>query len=516
MRVVDWLRRLFGYGRTAHVETVGGAARSQQSISPASGSPAVDLQPEKPPKVVVVGIDFGTSGTKVVIGDTATNRHHPLIRNGASRKASFIFPSMIGISSHRVFFCGSAPARLKGSVTQFSSFKVCLACQHGLASCRRCAYQAQEPGCFVIRDGAEVDRIDAEHLSTWYLAFIMGCAKREIAKLWGGAFDLQLIFNVGAPIDQWNAVKGLNLFTRVAFYAEKLSDNISNGARLSDLRSAYDAVRADYAEIPNESERVVFVQPETAAGLMSFVTSPRVERGLYGIVDVGAGTTDVSFFRLADFRPDEPRRMSFYEAKTEVVGAGDLDRCLAYAALSRVRSMSGSMRSDNDPEVLAGAKLAKEQMDTAGECAIRIGSTVVNLSRAAVEQTCEPKVSEMVSAYIRTNHLAFRKEPRVDRWRKFTVLTLGGGTRCSLVYDRFQNARPSPYNDEIRFQRIPFPGDFYGEGATPDSFEWLAVAYGLSFPPLDFPDILTPDSVAPLERSVRTAAIPDRDEQYPP
>ena len=57
---------------------------------------------------------------------------------------------------------------------------------------------------------------------------------------------------------------------------------------------------------------------------------------MYGIVDVGAGTTDVSFFRLADLRRDQPRSMAFYEAKTEVAGADGIDRAIAELALQRL------------------------------------------------------------------------------------------------------------------------------------------------------------------------------------
>jgi hypothetical protein len=366
-----------------------------------------------------------------------------------------------------------------------------------------------------LSDVPGVAQLGAEDIATWYLAFIIGYSKREIASRWGDKFVLQPLFNVGAPIDQWNARRGAELFKRVAFYGERLSHVVADGIRLADLLAAYKQAKAQHPLIPPEAERLVFVQPETAAGLMSFVTSPRVPAGLYGIVDVGAGTTDVSFFRLADFKPNEPRRMSFYEAKTDVVGAGDLDRDLARLAVSRLPATSGRGVEEKSPEVLGAARLAKETLGATGRCEIRLASLSVKLSRSEVEASFEPIIRQMVQTYIQTNHRAYKKEELVSRWRTFTVLTLGGGTRCLPIYNTFRATYPSPYNERITFARIPVPADLDCEASARDNFDLVAVAYGLSFPPPDFPEILSPASVSPLDFTLPPRKMPDREDLYP-
>ena len=491
-------------------------ASPTRSTAPAVPKVQSDVLRRKLTKVVVVGIDFGTSGTKIVIGDTTTQRHYLLSNpERPQRDPSFVFPSIVHIRDNRAFFCAGAANGNKRADAEFNSFKVCLACQHGLASCRGCAHRGETPGLFLFPNLMGVDQLEAEQIATFYLAFVIGYSKREIERRWGDEFVLKPLFNIGAPIDQWNAQRGSEVFTRVAFYGEKLSAAVLDGAPLVDLLTAYKRMKAEYPRIPPEAERVVFVQPETAAGLMSFVTSPRAATGLYGIVDVGAGTTDVSFFRLADFNPDEPRRMSFYDAKTDVVGAGDFDRSLARLAVSRLPSLNRNVVEENSPEMLSAARSAKETLGITAGCEIRFATGTVKLSRAEVEASFTPIITQMVRTYVETNHRAYEKEKLVNRWETFTVMTLGGGTKCLPVYNALRTTYPSTYNKKITFARIPIPTDIDCDSSARDNFELVAVAYGLSFPTPDFPEILSPSAVSPIDFTLPAKNGPDRDELYP-
>ena len=515
MGFLRWSKKLFGLSRKTTPEALPAASVSTtatKSIASAKQQPVTPRK--KQPKVVIVGIDFGTSGTKMVLGDTTTDLHHLLVR--AEEQAdgtAFVFSSVVQIYGEQVFF-GSSAVEQRSADAEFRSFKVCLACQHGLAACRRCAHGTAQSGIFEYMSPTVLIRLEAEHLATWYLAHVIGRAKRELSQRWGTDFDVRPVFNVGAPIDQWNARGGSELFTRVAFYAEKLSDIASNGIRVAELLDAYNAVRSKFLAVPSEEQRNVFVQPETAAGLMSFVTSPRTPPGLYGIVDVGAGTTDVSFFRLADFKSDEPRRMSFYEAKTDVVGAGDLDRCLAHLAALRIQDKERTAIDDNSVELLNAARIAKEGLGRAGECVVRLNSLTATLSQRDVEACLAPSIQRMVHTYVETNHQAYKKEPLVNRWSEFTVITLGGGTKCQPVYNALKTGVPSPYNRQITFSRMPVPRNFDCDSTASDNFDLLAVAYGLSFPPPDFPDILRPGRVAPIDFNLPAKRRLDRDELY--
>ena len=93
----------------------------------------------------------------------------------------------------------------------------------------------------------------------------------------------------------------------------------------------------------------------------------------------------------------------------------------------------------------------------------------------------------MVSAYVETGRRAFEKEKRVQKWASYTVFLLGGGTRFKPVEDKIRKARPSEYNRDIKSMRVLAPSDLDATPTAKSNFDLLAVAYGLSFPPVDFP-----------------------------
>ncbi len=511
MRIWESIRNLWRRGKKREKQPLSVAKPQVGAHSverPATRAPE-SLRPfvprRKQPKTVVVGIDFGTSGTKIVFGDTTSDRHY-LVSFGESADGAlpFILPSVVRLKGENLLFHSDDSA--EPSDLELRAFKVCLACQLELALCRQCAYRSDRPGVFV----RQSDHVTAEEVATWYLAYVIGLCKREMNRRWGGGFELRPLYNIGAPIDQWNAHQGKELFTRVAFYAERLSDTVVEGMTVADIRASYAQIRSSNSALPGEKEQNVFVQPETAAGLMSFVTSPRVPAGLYGIVDVGAGTTDVSFFRLADFTTGEPRRMSFYDAKTDVVGSGDLDRSLARIAATRIANLS-----DGSPELLRAARIAKERLDAKGGCEITVASGSAKFSRPDINDCFAPVLKQMVQTYVQTNHRAYKKENLVKRWEEFTVIPLGGGMRCPPVLEGFQATYPSTYNKRIKFSPMVAPPDFECNASAKYNFNLVAVAYGLSFSPLDFPEILSPSAVAPMDFNLPTRHIADRDEQYP-
>jgi Tfp pilus assembly PilM family ATPase len=75
------------------------------------------------------------------------------------------------------------------------------------------------------------------------------------------------------------------------------------------------------------------VQPEGLAAVKAFLESPHAESKTYAIVDVGAGTTEVSFFfngRIMTER-GHPLRPSYLADSTQPVGGRNIDRELGQA-----------------------------------------------------------------------------------------------------------------------------------------------------------------------------------------
>jgi hypothetical protein len=315
---------------------------------------------------------------------------------------------------------------------------------------------------------------------------------------WGDSFELAYIFNVGAPIDQHNLERGEKAFNEVAFWAEKISPCVEDGVLIQTLLNAYRDISGTHPTVPGPEDRTTFVPPETAAGLMPFVMSPTSNSGLYGIVDVGAGTTDVSFFRLADITKQESRVMAFYDARTSVIGSDDIDRGVAHFLLSRMKENSGPV-GPLTGNIITACRLAKERIEYQESAQIQVGDKEAVLLHKDLEEASAPTIKTMTAHYIQTNHRAFEKEKRVDKWGSYTLFLLGGGTRMKTVAEALRRARPSEYNRYISCERMTPPREFEAPNDAKANFDLLAVAYGLSYPPVDFPKIFEPSEVEALQ-----------------
>lgn len=467
----------------------------------------------QPVKQVVVGLDFGTSGTKVVIRDLWNNRAEPLIfADGSSTHATFILPSSIRVDDGCLYFGDAAEDRQRGGQL-FRGFKMCMACELGLNICQipRCPNHAISEGRFRITKASENLVLSAKNLTIWYLAYVQGRIRQYLETRYGNAANLKVWTNVGAPIDQESVAGAKADFTRVAFLSQCLSTVVRNGIPVRDVMEAQSDLESKSLLVPDEAERTIFVQPETATGLMAFLKSTDAAPGLYAIVDVGAGTTDVSFFRLSfpvrfgiSTAPMHAagmgsEKMAFYEAKTQMVGSANIDN-----AVARLLASSNAF----DHEILERARTIKETFDTWSATTSQTVVTRTQFTEAAV-----PTVDAMFDVYRRTNCAAFKKEAIQSRWDAFSVFLLGGGARLSLVQAKFKNCKPSHVNRRITIERLAAPDDLkIGDRVD---FGILAIAYGLSYAPVEFPTIFRPPEVEPLHAKAATANIPDRDELYP-
>jgi hypothetical protein len=116
---------------------------------------------------------------------------------------------------------------------------------------------------------------------------------------------------------------------RMAGVAMELRPHISNPANGALLAEASEGMKA--ISVPAKSERNYFVQPEGFAAVKAFLESPHSESKTYAIVDVGAGTTEVSFLFNGRAMAEEghPFKPSYLADSTEAIGGGKIDLELA-------------------------------------------------------------------------------------------------------------------------------------------------------------------------------------------
>src|SRR5262245_11207967 len=211
-----------------------------------------------------VGLDFGTSSTKVVVRDVLVGQSYVYaLHPGLPGYPSYALPSAVRIHDDRIWFGPEAERRQGGRV--FRSFKICLACQSHVGNCRGCETSEADAGRLGRFLLASSDPIDARELVTLYLAYVIATVRAAIRKRFAIGRDVRLTYNMCLPIDQFEAGPGREAFVRALFLAEKLADSIRDGVWVKAAREAYRTIDAQYPVTRDEKERQTFVQPEAVA-----------------------------------------------------------------------------------------------------------------------------------------------------------------------------------------------------------------------------------------------------------
>ncbi len=238
---------------------------------------------------LVVGFDFGTSCSKVVIQDVSRRKAYAVPFEGLScAQNKYLIPARIGIREN-----GSLS--LCGGVSIFDNLKVSL-----IANRDSVLFREAETGM----------EVRPRHLISGYMALVL----REVRKwFWATHGDVykgtHLIWqvNVGMPSRSYDDSSMLNAFRTAALAGWNLSVQKCDVT----LLSVFEAVSAAERELKGQQAQepscavngflhpdMVQSVPEVVAEVVSYARSPMRRNGMYLMIDVGASTLDVSTFIL--------------------------------------------------------------------------------------------------------------------------------------------------------------------------------------------------------------------------
>ena len=452
-----------------------GAAEKRQRLS------APVTTPRK--VIVTIGIDFGTSSTKVMFRfpETKAKPFICLFDGNPDGYPPVGIPSTVRVSDDRVYFGAHAETLVDGIV--FRSFKTCLRCKLVDNQCINCADGPKHsPGHRYLPDGQ--NDVSPEELAVWYLAYVICQVKKRVLARYGE--DVLLYFNLAAPMDMIQTPTGRKHYERAVFLANKLADlSVEQGMDLERLRYFYHQLCTDHPSLPDEASRTTFVIAETRAGMVAYSNSRAAVKGLYALVDIGAGTTDMTIFRL----PDDPHALQFYAAGVEAVGADAVDSLLLdEMAKIQPSAKDPTRRSDS----LGRIRVAKET-----------GAHEQMFTKEAYGQASARVADELFKRYRKHWHSAYKKEIGVQRWQEMTVFLIGGGSNLPGLSEILSQ---SPWEKQVpsaRVRKLNLPDEIAcdGDGSQETVVQYeglLMVAYGLSYPYAVLSAYEMPDMVEPL------------------
>ncbi len=416
---------------------------------------------------VSVGLDFGTHATKAAFFQFGAGARviRPLrFQHGLEHWPDYALPGVGLIRNGTLVWGAEAAAELDRRPWRegLRRLKVLL------AGTRDSGFVDPDLGKDYLRHleeaGVDESLWRPEHVATASLALQIVAVRRRLQALYPGKrIDAQ--FTIPVPIDHVQDSGVLAAYRRVANGAEQLTDRdgtlrVRPEALILAAAEAYSA--ASDHERPDGR---VFTLPEAVAEVASYLTSLEAKTGVHGVIDIGAGTTDVCVFSLQ--RPERRVQECYWYSALAIPKAGAFVQEAVADALQRKHP---------------GRRFT--EVDVLREC---------TRNEDVVERTLE-RIRHLANPAWAEGYGHLKKE---TAWRGCPVFLCGGGALLPRVRSVFQQCWVTHWPaHEIR--ELPIPGDYRGDGVP---FQRMTVAYGLAIPkpehgqyvlPKDSPDDTPP------------------------
>lgn len=427
-----------------------------------------------------LGIDFGTSFTKVCFRNVGAE-HSDIVPIIESTAGSVMLPSIVEIDARgRLYTSGGVPGAPGRVTVRHLKMRLAGAPIDGNLPAVQGYDLGEDSICRV--------------LSSWFLAKVIVRAQQ-----WVEANHAEELRNRRV---EWSA----NLGVPVEYYDSPLLEVFNEVLKVAwcwavrtyapvDVREAVQAYKAERASSTGAVD--FHAIPEIAAAVHSFVMSGQAAPGIYFYFDIGGGTIDGVAFRFANYGGE--RHVDFYSGKVSPLGTVTLARFLGHTADTEadVRAVQRILRS-------GGRKVRA----LAEQVQLLVSYVVMTAKRKDRQDWKTGGIEQFAEGRKRVGGIAAREAMPI------TVFIGGGGSHwewyrkvIAETYERFHHDRAGipPY----RIEDVPTPLDF-GHGDLPaEVFKELAIAYGLSIPFGEGPEIGLPSQfdVPPSDEPQRPLAL---------
>ena len=263
---------------------------------------------------IIVGLDFGTSNTKIAYRRVSTNQVKPILFNHKSAiHENHFLPSIAVFRNDGNLLLGLDAAKYLKSNPQkkgIFNFKMLFVSEidESLNNNENIKLMKEkiEPE-FDERILQQFNDRKFRLIVISYLAYTMREARNKIMKELPNRI-LDISFNICIPVDYVNSNIVSDEFQKLIASAEFLE------RKYFDKYSNFEFLDLIYRNIDYDEDHTrVFDIPETVAEVASYTTSSSIKEGLHALIDFGAGTTDISIFNIKHPRK-ENQKFVFYSS----------------------------------------------------------------------------------------------------------------------------------------------------------------------------------------------------------
>lgn len=260
-----------------------------------------------------VGLDFGTHQSKICVETKEGAELNYEFFKFKDRKGEehYTLPSIIHVDEKGLLSYGYLPEKKKKS-SPIKDFRL-------LSSLLTTAGKPTREKGEIIRyfkqatftsttNGMTLDQ--AINYSIWYISFILF----ELQEKYGQDFSIQM----GVPSDAANLTAKKQRAVRLLLSAFRLVEEVFENDKEKFLATPIDKLTelTEFVAYDEEQKELygLLVFPEAYACLMPLIQSAKIARGMSLMVDIGGGTTDISFFTIEknESDTDMPQVYAFY------------------------------------------------------------------------------------------------------------------------------------------------------------------------------------------------------------
>lgn len=490
---MSWLRFRHRLFRTGRARGIAAPLQPRREAAPPETA--------TPTPLVVIGLDFGTSGTKAVVrlldgkGRPASAIDFGTDYPGFSR---FSFPSTVALVGSRFLFGVDAEEHPTG--TAFRSLKRELISTKGDGSHATAPPICPPPTKSL---GAHPHFLVAVYLSV-VLRQVRKLAEREYGP------ECEFLYNLDIPVSQLDGEAIQRGYQTSLDAAVDFAE--TDGLQLDDYRALWgrwlvvlgrestglsDKEHKRWELIPESLAIVKGAETASASGDGFASTLPKSRR-YAAIVDIGAGTTDLAWFKWFTRSDSEDEdRVSYFSAETSLVGCDDVDH--------RLLDILGITERDRH-RVLPVVREAKPRLH---DEPVDVVEGYRSLCPEDLEQAAGQVARRCFDVYGESFGEAYKKEKNTKRWEEVCVILVGGGSQLDRFRRRFRR-HPRPFGRLVDFrlpghqpsERIPRQDlgalGMSSEAPADADMVFLLPALGLSHPPIEMPVPTLPDDIPPL------------------
>ena len=435
--------------------------------------------PVRTKRRVHLGIDYGTSASKIVFRDYGAPGGEVAVV--VLRYGSFRIPSRVCVTASELVFGDKWKEREDCDI--FESVKMQAAAAVSGKSSYYFGPVKKLPDGFT--------SVDLAVLTVWFL--ISEGHRAVAAYLRGDMEGVAIGMTMGVPMAFFKDQKLRSSFLMIARRAWSLYREeglvgptlaIDQALRILDQHPS--------AAVPATPEYEVrdWIRSEGEAAMWWPFQSPAITAGPYAKVDIGAGTTHSSLYRIFGNNLTPKTGIAFFGAVTVPVGMDAVD-----SAIAACQGLGG------DCLALRGLENSILQSDArAREALPLVQGQIYEAYRKAWIETYR-KINEYVA--------------ELTAWRDHKVFVIGGG---SLIPALVESCRLHPGRSVVLdLAVLEQPADLMrtdNKKVTIGELPFVTVAYGLSNIGLSIPEALTPDEVPPMpDRAERRNRL-DREDIY--